>query len=101
MSRFRERRSLGAAPRTGPAALAARDSRDTRLAYGYDLKQREQGVAAGPESLALWRGFAWNEHGSPKPGFRLTAGSVVDAEVRLVAALQERQNDRRILDAPA
>ena len=58
-------------------------------AYGYDLLQREKGIANGPAVLALWRGFAWNESGSPKHGFRLKAKSMVDAECRLLALLQD------------
>lgn len=58
------------------------------LAYGYDLLQREKGIANGPAILALWRGFAWNESGSPRQGFRLHATTIVDAESRLVTLLQ-------------
>lgn len=59
------------------------------LAYGYDLLHRERGIANGPAVLALWRGFAWNESGSPKRGFRLEAELIVDAEKRLLALLQD------------
>lgn len=59
------------------------------LAYGCDLLQREKGIANGPAVLALWRGFAWNESGSPKHGFRLKAKLIVEAENRLVALLQD------------
>jgi hypothetical protein len=59
------------------------------VAYGTDLLRREQGIASGPEVLALWRGFAWNESGSPKPDFRLTAKMIVDAEQRLLALLRD------------
>lgn len=58
------------------------------VAYGYDLLQRERGIANGPAVLALWRGFAWNESGSPKHGFRLTAKMIVDAESRLLSLIQ-------------
>lgn len=58
------------------------------FAYGCDLRQREKGIANGPAVLALWRGFAWNESGSPKHGFQLTAKLIVDAENRLLALLQ-------------
>jgi hypothetical protein len=57
------------------------------VAYGYDLRQREKGIANGPAVLALWRGFAWNESGSPKHGFRLKAKMIVDAETRLLALM--------------
>lgn len=60
------------------------------VAYGIDLFERVEGIANGPAILALWRGFAWNLSGSPKHGFRLDAEKIVDAEARLVAALQER-----------
>lgn len=59
------------------------------LAYGCDLVQRVKGIANGPAVLALWRGFAWNESGSPKHEFRLKAKLIVDAENRLLALLQD------------
>lgn len=59
------------------------------LAYGCDLLQREKGIANGPAVLALWRGFAWNESGSPKHGFRLKAKLIGDAENRLLTLLHE------------
>lgn len=63
------------------------------VAYGYDLLQREKGIANGPAVLALWRGFAWNESGSPKQGFRLKAETIVAAESRLVDLLRSlREN---------
>jgi hypothetical protein len=58
------------------------------VAYGYDLLQREKGIANGPAVLALWRTFAWNESGSPKHGFRLKANVIVDAEYRLLSLLK-------------
>ncbi len=58
------------------------------VAYGYDLLRREKGIANGPAVLALWRGFAWNEFGSPKHGFRLKAKTIIDAEIRLLALLK-------------
>ena len=64
------------------------------VAYGYDLLQREKGIANGPAVLALWRGFAWNESGSPKQGFRLKAEMIVDAENRLLALLQNLGQNR-------
>ncbi len=57
------------------------------LAYGYDMSQREKGIANGPAVLALWRGFAWNELGSPKHGFRLKADMIIDAQNRLLDLL--------------
>jgi hypothetical protein len=59
------------------------------VAYGYDLARRAKGVASGPAVLALWRGFAWNESGSPKQGFRLKAKLIVAAENRLLALMQD------------
>ncbi|MEM8670953.1 MAG: hypothetical protein AAGG48_25720 [Planctomycetota bacterium] len=64
------------------------------LAYGYDLRQREKGIANGPAVLALWRGFAWDESGSPKRNFKLTAKSFVDSERRLLMLLKST-GDRR------
>lgn len=58
------------------------------LAYGYDLLQREKGIANGPAVVVLWRGFAWNESGSPKHGFRLRAKLIFEAEKRLLTLLQ-------------
>ena len=59
------------------------------VAYGHDLLQRAEGIANGPAVLALWRGFAWNESGSPKHGFRLKAKLIVAAEKRLLALMQD------------
>lgn len=63
---------------------------DTRLreslslvAYGHDLLRRLKGIATGPAVLALWRGFAWTETGSPKQGFRLSADAILQAEEKL------------------
>jgi hypothetical protein len=53
------------------------------LAYGHDLIQRLDAVATGPAVLALWRRFAWNSSGSPKPKFRLSAKLILDAESEL------------------
>jgi hypothetical protein len=53
------------------------------LAYGHDLIQRLDAVANGPAVLALWRRFAWNSSGSPKPKFRLSAKMILDAESEL------------------
>ena len=60
------------------------------VAYAYDLLQREKGIANGPAVLALWRGFAWNESGSPKHGFRLKAKMIDDAKNRMLALLRHR-----------
>jgi hypothetical protein len=57
------------------------------VAYGHDLLQREKGIANGPAVLALWRGFAWNESGSPKPNFRLRGEMILDADHRLLQLL--------------
>jgi len=58
------------------------------LAYAYDLPQRERGIANGAGVLALWRGFAWNESGSPKQKFQLKPELIIGAETRLVTLLQ-------------
>lgn len=57
------------------------------LAYGYDLLQRKKGIANGPAVLALWRGFAWNESGSPRQHFRLSSELILDAEQRIFKLL--------------
>jgi hypothetical protein len=59
------------------------------VAYGHDLLKREKGIASGPAVLALWRGFAWHESGSPKQGFRLGADMIIEAERRLLAMMRE------------
>lgn len=58
------------------------------VAYGYDLISRSKGIATGPAVLALWRGFAWNEAGSPKHRFRLKAELIVQAEQRQFESIQ-------------
>lgn len=58
------------------------------LAYGVDLFCRLKGIANGPSVLALWRGFAWNRSGSPKPSFRLSAKLILEAEAQVVQSLQ-------------
>lgn len=63
------------------------------VAYGCDLLQREKGIANGPAVLALWRGFGWNESGSPKHGFRLKAELIADAEKRLLELLQKNDQN--------
>ena len=50
------------------------------VAYGKDLLDRLEGIAVGPASLALWRGFAWTPQGSPKKGFKLTATAILEAQ---------------------
>ncbi|HRG95143.1 MAG TPA: hypothetical protein PLR99_02770 [Polyangiaceae bacterium] len=56
-------------------------------AYASDLLSRLDGHAEGAASLALWRSFAWTPEGSPRRGFVLTAGAILEAEAALVAAL--------------
>ena len=60
------------------------------VAYGYDLLQRMKGIAKGPAVLALWRGFAWHETGSPKHGFKLKADEILQAENELRDIVLER-----------
>lgn len=57
------------------------------LAYGHDLIQRLNATANGPAVLALWRRFAWNLSGSPKPKFRLSAKMILNAESELSVLL--------------
>ena len=71
------------------ARLAFEDA--SMVAYADDLIQREKGIANGPAVLALWRGFAWNETGSPKHGFRLKVSLIVEAEERLFKLLQDSE----------
>jgi hypothetical protein len=60
------------------------------LAYGHDLIQRLNAIANGPAVLALWRRFAWNSSGSPKPKFRLSAKMILNAESELLALLSAK-----------
>jgi hypothetical protein len=57
------------------------------VAYAHDLVRRLDGVTGNPATLVLWRSFAWDEVGAPKPAFRLTPEMVLDAEAKLVAAI--------------
>ena len=59
------------------------------VAYAHDLARRLDGVTGNPATLVLWRSFAWDELGAPKPDFRLTAEMVLDAEAKLVAAVNQ------------
>lgn len=59
------------------------------VAWAMDLFDRLAGTHGGPETLALWRTFAWKPEGSPKPGFQVSVEMIVEAEGRLVARLQE------------
>jgi len=49
------------------------------VAYGRDLLERLRGNA-GPETLVLWREFAWTDKGSPKKDFVLTADAIFEGE---------------------
>jgi hypothetical protein len=60
------------------------------VAYGIGLMSRLRGIVEGPETLALWRTFAWLPEGSPKKGFELSADAILEAERQLVARLARR-----------
>jgi hypothetical protein len=57
------------------------------VAYAHDLARRLDGVTGNPATLVLWRSFAWDEVGAPKPSFKLTEEMVLGAEAKLVAAI--------------
>ena len=57
-------------------------------AYGQCLLERINGDEGGLYVLALWRMFAWKPEGSPIKGFTLEAEDVLDAEQKLLAAMQ-------------
>jgi len=57
------------------------------VAYARELEHRLDGVTVGPATLVLWRSFAWNEAGAPKPRFALTAKMVLAGQTALLAAL--------------
>jgi hypothetical protein len=59
------------------------------IAYGHDLTQRLHATANGPAVLALWRRFAWNSSGSPKPKFRLSIKLMLDVESQLRTLLEQ------------
>lgn len=59
-------------------------------AYAVDLSKRLEGIAVGPASLALWRGFAWTAKGSPKKGFVFTTEGALEAEAALRARIVAR-----------
>ena len=56
--------------------------------YGAQLLLRVKGHVEGPALLALWREFAYNEHGSPKQNFQLNEKDIVDSESHLVDILK-------------
>lgn len=65
-------------------AIVSENGETTALfAYGHDLIQRLDAIANGPAVLALWRRFAWNSSGSPKPKFRLSTEMILNAESEL------------------
>ncbi len=59
------------------------------LAYGADLLSRLEGNSVGPSTLVLWRGFAWTAEGSPTKDFELSAGLIVDAELKIRGQLHD------------
>ena len=80
-----------------PTELAEEIAKDSTLreacslvAYGEDLLVRRRGVANGPAVLALWRGFAWTQTGSPKRKFVLRAEDILAAEAKLRSVIAER-----------
>ncbi|HEY6039253.1 MAG TPA: hypothetical protein VIV58_33450, partial [Kofleriaceae bacterium] len=82
-------RDLIASEEAAEAMLAERRYREAAglVAYARELEHRLDGVTVGPATLALWRSFAWDETGAPKPRFVLTAKMVLAGESALVAAL--------------
>jgi hypothetical protein len=76
--------------------LSERTNREdaSLVAYGLDLLVRQRGTATGPAVLALWRGFAWNETGSPKPKFKFASELVLNAEKRLSQKLKNLGSQR-------
>ncbi len=57
--------------------------------YLGEVLRRCAGLPSGPESLALWRQFAWNAAGSPIQGFRLRSEDVLAARTALSDALRQ------------
>ncbi|WAS91738.1 hypothetical protein [Nannocystis punicea] len=60
------------------------------VTYGAELLRRCDGLPSGPETLALWRRFAWTPAGAPLRGFELRAEAILAAQQRLVTALAAR-----------
>ena len=56
--------------------------------YAKELLARCSGRESSPASLALWRQFAWAKEGSPKPDFVLTSDLILEAEAKLLTALE-------------
>jgi len=48
--------------------------------YGRELVRRTEYASQGEGVLALWRQFAWNENGNPKPKFKLNKDDILEAE---------------------
>lgn len=68
-----------------PSALGV----DVALAtHGWGLVARSETGLGDPGLLPLWRLFAW-EQGRPRRGFTLAADAILEAERRIVAALEE------------
>ena len=57
------------------------------VAYGRELLRRVEGLSEGTAVLALWRKFAWNEKGSPKKGFDLTAAMILEAQEKVKSSV--------------
>ncbi|MDJ0849997.1 MAG: hypothetical protein QNK04_16630 [Myxococcota bacterium] len=58
--------------------------------YGEQILRRCRGAHTNPGVLALWRQFAWKPTGSPIRGFELSHHAILDAQQRLLEALEER-----------
>ena len=57
-------------------------------AYGHWLIKRLDGLTDGKSILALWREIAWNKSGSPTSKFVLKYDDFVNAEMRILQALE-------------
>jgi len=56
--------------------------------YAADLQRRMRGFNEGAAALVLWRTFAWDEHGSPKRNFELTADEAWAAQDAIARELK-------------
>jgi hypothetical protein len=57
--------------------------------YGQELVRRAEFASQGEGVLVLWREIAWNDKGTIRPGFKLTAEAFMDAQKAILDRLNE------------
>jgi len=63
--------------------------------HAVDLLRRLDGRTRGVATLALWRAFGWNDQGSPKKGFELSAQESLGSEAAGRRHLRQKAGERR------